>query len=318
MNFYFEAALAPNTRASYRSGLNRYIKFCRQTSALPFPLIQIVLQLFVTSLARQLKYVTIKVYLCGIQYESIILGHPEQISSMPKLHYVMRGIRRSHPSNSVQRLPITPSHLRDMVNFVHNCLFSDHDKAMWVSLILIAFFGLLRVSEYTCPSKNKFDHAIHLTPSDIEFSKCGNIVHIAIKASKTDPFRIGFKIRVCRIGGILCPVTAMQKYLTYRGTKLGPLFVLSSGDFISRKFVSAFLQMTLPNSINLNTHSFRIGGASAAASCGIPDSAIKILGRWSSDCYKRYIHLSDNVLKEWCAQIVQLERVTKIWDVRSI
>lgn len=30
------------------------------------------------------------------------------------------------------------------------------------------------------------------------------------------------------------------------------------------------------------------------------DSAIKIIGRWSSNCYQRNIHLSDKVLMQWC------------------
>ena len=318
MNFYFEAALAPSTRSSYRSGLNRYILFCKRTYATPFPLAEIVLQLFVTSIANYVKFSTIKVYLCGIQYQSIVCGYSEKICAMPKLHYVMRGIRRSHPNNIIRRLPITPSHLREMIQFINESLFSDHDKALWAGLILIAFFGLLRVSEYTCPSKNKFDPEFHLAPSDIKLSKCGNIISITIKASKTDPFRSGIKVRVCRIGGMLCPVDAIMKYMNYRGLSPGPFFILSCGEVITRKFVAAFVTMTLPNDINLNTHSFRIGGASAAASCGIPDSAIKILGRWSSDCYRRYIHLSDNSIKEWCDKIVQLESVTKIWDVKHI
>ena len=50
------------------------------------------------------------------------------------------------------------------------------------------------------------------------------------------------------------------------------------------------LQTVFPTS-NLNTHSFRIGGAAAAA--GIQDSAIQLLGRWSGDAYCRYLHLSD-------------------------
>ena len=189
---------------------------------------------------------------------------------------------------------------------------------MWSCLILVAFFGLLRVSEYVTPSKTSFDHKIHLSASDISFSLCGNIVYLLIKTSKTDPFRSSCKIRLCSIGGILCPVNAIKNYLRVRGDQMGPLFVLSSGVFVTRKFVAAFLKITLPNDVNLNTHSFRIGGASAAASCGIPDSAIKILGRWSSDCYRRYIHLSDNVLQEWCLKISGLNGVSKIWDVKSL
>ena len=107
MNFYFNAALAPSTRVTYRSSLNRYQKFCTQIHVPCFPLVELVLQLFVTSLAGNVKFSTIKVYLCGIQYQSIGCGYSENIFSMAKLFYVICGIRRSHPNNVIQRLPIT-------------------------------------------------------------------------------------------------------------------------------------------------------------------------------------------------------------------
>ena len=317
MNLYLQSALSPSTRHTYCSGFKAYYTFCKQISQRTFPLKESILQLFVTSLAGRLKYSSIKVYLCGIQYQSIICGFQEKIAPMGKLYYVMRGIRRVHSTGRVkQRLPITPSHLRDMISFVQNSLFSNYDKAMWKCLILLAFFGLLRVSEYVCPGQRKYDPSINLMPSDVKF--CGDIVYINLKASKTDPFRAGFKVRLVRIGGNLCPVTALIDYIVYRGATVGPLFILSSGEFVTRKYVSAFINISLPRALNLHTHSFRIGGASAAASCGIPDSAIKILGRWSSDCYRRYIHLSDNVMKEWCTKIAGLNGVTKLWDIKSL
>ena len=128
MNTYFTAALAPSTRSTYRSGLNRYLDFCKCTYAIPFPLVKIALQLFVTSIAGHVKFSTIKVYRCGIQYQGIVLGFSKKISSMPKLYYIMCGIRRSHPNNVTRRLPITPLHLREMVKYTNNCLFSHNDK----------------------------------------------------------------------------------------------------------------------------------------------------------------------------------------------
>ena len=174
MNMYFQVSLAPNTRVTYRSGLNAYRTFCKQLSTHIFPISEINLQLFVMSLASRVKFNTVKVYLCGIQYESIVRGYTNKISSMSKLHYVMRGIRRMHPNSSLQRLPITPTHLREMINFIQTSSFSNHDKAKWKCLILVAFFGLLRVSEYTCFSKSNYNNTIQLMPFDISFSN--NIV----------------------------------------------------------------------------------------------------------------------------------------------
>ena len=41
--------------------------------------------------------------------------------------------------------------------------------------------------------------------------------------------------------------------------------------------------------VNYAGHSFRIGAATTAAQCGLPESTIKLLGRWQSSAYMLYI-----------------------------
>ncbi|EGF97157.1 uncharacterized protein MELLADRAFT_87573 [Melampsora larici-populina 98AG31] len=48
-------------------------------------------------------------------------------------------------------------------------------------------------------------------------------------------------------------------------------------------------------------HSFRVGGASLRAALGIPHSAIKTLGRWTSACYALYLRdYSSEDMAETC------------------
>ena len=42
---------------------------------------------------------------------------------------------------------------------------------------------------------------------------------------------------------------------------------------------------------NYKSHSFRIGMATTYAKEGVPDEKIKLLGRWSSNSYLRYIRV---------------------------
>jgi len=98
-------------------------------------------------------------------------------------------------------------------------------------------------------------------------------MYVKIKASKTDPFRSGCIIRLAAIPhNALCPVTVMRRYLAVRGLRVGPLFIFHNGAFLTRKFGVAFLHISLPGVPNINTHSFRIGGASAALSAGASDA----------------------------------------------
>ena len=97
-----------------------------------------------------------------------------------------------------------------------------------------------------------------------------------MKQSKTDPFKEGCVLKVGKIKSAACPVKALIMYKSLRGSKTGPFFILSNGQHLTRKHIVLLLKCSLPKSINLNTHSFRIGGASAAAANGVPDAAIKI------------------------------------------
>ena len=69
---------------------------------------------------------------------------------------------------------------------------------------------------------------------------------------------------------------------------------------------------------NYSSHSFRIGAASAATAAGIPKWQIQALGRWSTDCYKRYIRLpsstTDTVATAClCDQVSSIEPTLNVW-----
>ena len=111
------------------------------------------------------------------------------------------------------------------------------------------------------------------------------------------------------------PRYILLAYLEYHQYHSGPLYRFHGGAFLTRRFIAGFLQQALPLLSNLNTHSFRIGGASAAASAGVPDSVIQILGRWKSDAYRRYIWLSDTTVSDVTQRISQIPDTTQFWDI---
>ena len=101
---------------------------------------------------------------------------------------------------------------------------------------------------------------------------------LQIKGSKTDTFRLRTTIRISATNDNLCPVSAMMSYL--RLSPLSPdLFHQTNGDFLTQHSIVNLLQVALPDINDINSHSFRIGGASAALTSGASDSVIRILGR---------------------------------------
>ena len=295
---YVSMCLAPNTQRTYRTGVNHYRQFCTHLGVATLPLNENVLELFCVSLARRVGHKSIRVYLCGVQLESTLSGFSQHIKAMGRLHYVLRGIKiaQGQSHNRTPRVPVTLPNLRTILHML-NLNYPPHDRDMLSSAILLAFFGLFRVSEYTSPSPTFFQQGSTLCLPDIQLNFHRKMIYINLKVSKTDPFRCGVVVRISGTGSEICPFRALVKYFRSRGSSPGPLFMFSDGSYLTREHVRHVLQTFIPTE-NVNTHSLRQGGASALAAIGVSPYVIQHLGRWSSDAYTRYIQFSDNFISD--------------------
>lgn len=217
---------------------------------------------------------------------------------MHRLYYTLRGIKRLQ-GNSFQRPPRAPFTLKLIKRFSQLLYkyFPFRDFLMLKSAALLAFFGLLRASEYLSQSSAKYDPQNTLSSQDISFARDMTHASIRIKQSKTDPFRQGCSIKIWALNNAWCPVLSLHAYYSLLDGYSGPLFRFSDGSFLTRNQFSSIIHKYLPN-INLNTHSFRIGGASAAHAAGVPDSTIKALGRWASNAFRIYLRLPDTTIQK--------------------
>ena len=242
-----------------------------------------------------LSSATAKNYLSGIRHTQIALGMGDpKIGNMPRLDYVVKGLKRLVLPQQRPRLPITPELLKKIRGIWERQLHY-HDAAMLWSAATMCFFGFLRVGEVVAPSDRGFDPEWHLSFADVraDTQKTPEFLQVTIKASKTDPFRRGVTIFLGRTRNELCPVAATLQYMVRRGCGPGPLFVFDDGRYLTRdRFVSAVRSALTMAGINASLyagHSFRIGAATTAAKRGIQDSLIKTLGRWESSAYTIYI-----------------------------
>jgi len=247
-------SIAPSTKNTYRSGIRSYTTFCFSNQLIPFPVTEATLCFYAVSLAnRKLSYKTIKVYIFGVIYQNNMLGRFSRLSDFNILFQTLRGIRRSQGNSASRppRRPITIEHLHAILDYLSCSGFQPTDKALFRAASLLAFFGLLRVSEYTCPSPNRFDPNSHLLASNVSFNANFTMMFVRIKASKTDPFRQGTTIRLSALSHRLCPVVAMMNYLQLSPTRSGPLFTRSGGQFLTRRQVVVLLSLALPNANNI-------------------------------------------------------------------
>ena len=277
----------------------------------PLPVSQNLVCLFVSHLACfGLSHSTIKTYLSALRHLQVMndFGDP-MWASMPKLKLVERGIRRVGASTSGDkriRLPVTPNILRQ-IKAVWAPKETEFETILHWAVCCTAFFGFFRLGELLEATTSSCA-AVVVEDVAVDSVEQPRMVSVFLRRSKTDQFGTGVRVYLGATNQDLCPVGAMLSYLALRGQSSGPLFRCQDGSPLTKQgFVGKFRQALRSLGYEEDRyagHSFRIGAATAAAAAGVEDSTIKLLGRWESDAFQRYIRTPRNELALLSVQLL--------------
>ena len=293
LSHLLHTAVAPSTSTTYRAGIQKYYTFCHTLGINPLPGTKHSINLFAAYLSQTLQASTIQVYLAAVSHLHLTHGFSSPVHNDPTLNLAIRGIQRFQGPAHLRpkRLPLTIGMLEQLLRLLEADPLSRHDKLMLKAALTFGFFGFLRVSEYTLTNRGRFDPTLHPTKSDITWVKDG--LHFFIKKSKTDQVGRGTTIAMGHTHRASCPVVALQAY--FEDCKAPPgssLFHFRTGRPLTSRAMRAILRDLLLrggyDTSKYNTHSLRIGAATAAAQAGLPSSTIQRLGRWSSTAYTTY------------------------------
>ena len=286
-------ALAGSTTSTYTVGIQRYLTFCKALDLAPVPSTKRQVALFATHLSSSLRLPTIRVYLAAVSFLHHVGGHRSPVSGNSILSWscvASEGNRHSPNAGHPESLS-PPQILADLLEHLgHDSTIPSQDRLMLKAARSLAFFGFLLVSELTVPAYHTSRQ--FLARRDIQF--LGHQLTVFLTHSKTDQFGQGSVITVGCSEDACCPVSAMQHYLECCRTPLSrPLFLFRNGMPLTAKKFRAILRFHLKslgfNPSLFNTHSFRIGAATAAAKAGMPSSTIMELGRWRSAALHSYV-----------------------------
>ncbi len=306
------ASLAQNTKKTYAADTQRYLQFCSKYGLCTLPAHKHTVAFFAAALSRHLSPGNVQVYLAAVGAIHRQLGLRDPTRRNPTLKVVLQGLKRTAALASTRppRLPVNAKLLRRLLPEIQSARTTDsHDRAMLQAALLFGFFGFLRISEFTVPSRSRFDPRLHSTVKDIQITQ-GSLT-FRLKHSKTDQLAKGTHITLGPTNDSLCPVTAIRRYIAAcRHTRCShdmPLFHYSSGHPLTRARFLVFLRKIASSAgldpIYFNTHSLRIGAATSAAKAGLPPSIIQHLGRWRSSCYQSYIRCRPAYLRQAAATI---------------
>ena len=164
------------------------------------------------------------------------------------------------------------------------------NNILFTACAFLAFFGLLRVSEFTAPAPNSKKRGLRLSNVALQADRA----ELTLLDTKTDKSEQGVLVVIAKQGSHPCPVRWLAEYVRRRpvSTQDDLFFVLEENSPISAVWFRSMLKEWCGSGGqrgDYNTHSLRIGGATAAWAAGLSEGEIQRMGRWTSRCFMRYI-----------------------------
>ena len=291
-----ERGLSNGTWANKISHLRAYISFTTYYGVEDFPILLGVLLRFIALLARgPYAYGSAANVISNLKWFTRLLDpSSEKIFETVLVSASLRGLKAQLSRPLRQKLPFTVAHMAQLHDLLD--LANSKHLAAWCAMLL-AFFGCFRLSNLVPTSSNKFNPRKHLSRADVKFE--GNYVLIFYKWSKThqNPRKVSW-IPIHSVSDSRFNVKCYFKALLsgIKAPSDAPLFSYEKKKFHSRYSLVRLLDQCVYKAglqvADYSWHSFRRGAAVFAFELGLSDSAVQLLGDWSSDAFKQYLEFA--------------------------
>ena len=294
-----------STRESYSTGILVYHVYCDKkdiSEDLRAPTNQQIITSFITSLAGAYSGGTIHNYVYGIRAWHIL--HGLEWSPNPlELEAVLKGADRLAPPSSKRkkRLPYTPEFIATIRQQMD--LEDTFDAAVFACLTT-CFYAAARVGEFVVPRLDGFSADQHVTLANLRVDRNAEGLEVTvlhIPQTKAAPLE-GEDVFWAPHPGPTDPYDALKNHLRVnnppRNAHLfsywhkNQLRPLTKHAFIKRLASLARLAGMEP----LQGHGVRIGATLFYLLLGLPIEAMKVMGRWSSDAFLRYLRKHAQIL----------------------
>jgi hypothetical protein len=277
------------------SGIRQFLFFTLHYKLKPWPTSVDTLTCFLEFMARSSGYPHLKHLLSSVKFLHEALDQPFPTNSF-MVDMTMQGLKRRLARVPFQVLPLTPVILRKM--FLHLNMSLLQDRALWCSYLL-SFYGLLRKSS-AVPKSTTYSVNKVLIRRNIAVDVENNMVYLYLGHGKTNNFCT--RDVIIPVPGNSDPALDPVRHLhalfsSVDASPESPAFTYAQGQFIKYASFTSRLKSLLKkagyNPALYSGHSFRRGGATFLHSCGGTALMIQASGDWSSQCFTRYLYLSE-------------------------
>ena len=267
---YAASGKAANTRRAYESDFADFASWCASVGADPLPASAPLLALYLTERAATLAVSTLARRIAAINAAHDHNGMPPPRGA--ELSAVWDGIRRRHGRPPRKKRGLLVDDLVKVCRKLPDTLTGVRDRA----ILAVGFAGALRREELAALS---FDANARVRA---EFVAEGLLIHIG--KSKGDQEGNGAIVAVPH-GKRLCPVAALQAWLTASGETSGPVFRAINchgqvwGDGVCDKTIATVVKRAVKaagfDPRQFGGHSLRRGLATSAHRGGAADGEIQ-------------------------------------------
>ena len=278
------------------SGIRTWFYFCVYFKFPARPATRESLVPFLQLMSITVTYEHLKHLLSAIKFYHQAIGETFPDHDFD-VNNTLHGLKRELSHTVFQALPITPSILRSL--FAGLNMSKPKDLALWCSY-LVTFFCLFRKSNSVPKSSKQMDMKRTLQRKHIRVDLAANIVYVHVTFSKTIQF--GQRDLIIPIPGnedaALDPVRHLHALFELCPCPQdSPAFTYSATSCITYSAFTTSLKQLLQkaghNPSLFSGHSFRRGGATLLYNLGATILQIQASGDWSSQCFARYLHISE-------------------------
>ena len=287
---------AKGTAQNMVSGIRTWFTYCVYYSQAHIPARAESLVPFLQLMSLTVTYAHLKHLVSAIKFY-----HQAKNADFPEHNFevnnTLHGLKRELAQTVFQALPLTPAIMRAM--YAHLDMSKPKDLALWCSY-LVTFYCLFRKINSVPKSGKTLDMKRTLMRKHIRVDSDSNMVFVHVTFSKTIHF--GQRDLVIPIPGngdaAMDPVRHLKALFSlYPCPAESPVFSYSKDKCITYSGFTTSLKQLLKKAgyepSHYSGHSFRRGGATLLYKLGASILQIQASGDWSSQCFARYLHVSE-------------------------